>query len=121
MDFFLKLSLITSPTAILFGTLLLLLPSVVLVVSLSSLRVVEIILPDEDGRIVTATMLLGGELLPPVEVFVFEEGRRLGTDDVDEENGEEVGGVVIVGIVVEIIVVDDGTESLLSTTEDEDG
>ena len=70
---------------------------------------------------VTATMLLGGELLPPVEVFVFEEGRRLGTDDVDEGNGEEVGGVVIVGIVVETVVVDDGTESLLSTTEDEDG
>ena len=113
MDFFLKLSLITSPTAILFGTLLLL-PSVV--------RVVELILPDEDGRLVTATMLLGGELLPPVEVFVFEEGRRLGTDDVDEGNGEEVGGVVIVGIVAETVVVDDGTEPLLlSATEDEDG
>ena len=112
MDFFLKLSLMTSPTAILFGTLLLL-PSVV--------RVVELILPDEDGKMVTATMLLGGELLPPVEVFVFEEGRRLGIDDVDEGNGEEVGGVVIVGIVVETVVVDDGTESLLSTTEDEDG
>ena len=111
MDFFLKLSLMTSPTAILFGTLL----------SLSALRVVEIILPDEDGRMVTATMLLGGELSPPVEVFVFEEGRRLGTDVVDEGNGEEVGGVVIVGIVVETVVVDDGTESLLSTTEDEDG
>ena len=108
MDFFLKLSLITSPTAILFGTLLL----------LSS---VEIILPDEDGRVVIATMLLGGELLPPVEVFVFEEGRRLGTDDVDEGNGEEVGGVVIVGIVVETVVMNDGTEPLLSTTEDEDG